>query len=145
MRIVTEYMSFKHRWTISSSYHFQEQQQSSQRRCCFSQTAILWCKVLPELLPALPGLPPALPGPPRLVVGTPMCSQTYYNHSPGTAVPVIRHPSYSEGRPECSPKVSFSPQIDASKFPLRLLSHTPGGSQWLKYILLLCASKVCVW
>jgi len=40
-----------------------------QRRCCFSQTALLRFEVLPDLLPALPCLAPALPGAPRLVVG----------------------------------------------------------------------------
>ena len=61
-----------------------------------------------------PGVSPALPGAPRPVVGT---------------------PSYSEGRQECPPRVSYSPAIDASKFTLHILSDTPGGFQWLKFIL----------
>jgi len=65
----------------------------------------------------------------------PTCSQTDHNGSHGAPVQVIRDRSYSEGRPECPPKVWFSPEIDASKFTLSLLSHIPGGSQWLKYIL----------
>jgi len=55
MRIQPEYMSFKNRWRISSSYEFQAHQQRFQRRSCFSQTALLWFEVLPDMLPALPG------------------------------------------------------------------------------------------
>jgi len=60
-------MSFKNRWTISSSNDFQAHLQRSQR-CRFSQTAVQWFEVLP-------GLSLALPGAPRLVVGAPRCSQ----------------------------------------------------------------------
>jgi len=50
--------------------------------------------------------------------------------------------SYSEGRQECPPRVRYSPEIDASKFTLHILSHTAGGFQWLIYILLmLCNGK----
>jgi len=66
--------------------------------------------------PAVPGLSPALSGAPRLVAVA---------------------PSYSEGRQECPPRVWYSPEIDASKFTLHILSDTPGGFQWLKYILLM--------
>jgi len=52
MRIRTEYMSFKHCWTVCSRYNFQAHQQHSQRRC-FSKTALLWLEVLPGLLSAL--------------------------------------------------------------------------------------------
>jgi len=75
------------------------------------------------LSPALPGLSPALPGAPRFVVGAPRL--------------VAGAPSYSEGRQECPPSVWYSPEIDASKFTLHILSDTPGGFQWLKYILLM--------
>jgi hypothetical protein len=68
---------------------------------------------------------------------SPRCSQPYHNRSHGAPVPVIRDPSYSNGQPECPPMVWFSPEIDASKFTLRLLSDTPGGSQRLKCILLM--------
>jgi len=78
----------------------------------------------------LPGASKGLSGPPR-------CSQTSHNHSHGTSVPVIRGASYSEGRQECPPRVWDSPEIDASKFALHILSDTPGGFQWLKYILLM--------
>ena len=46
-----------------------------------------------------------LPGAPKVLSGTLTCSQTYHNHSHGTLVPVIRDPSYAEGRPECPPSV----------------------------------------
>jgi len=73
----------------------------------------------------------------NLLSGTPSCTQTYHNHFHGTPVPVIRDPSYSEGQPECPPSVYYSPEIDTSKFILHILSDTPGGFQWLKYILLM--------
>ena len=79
--------------------------------------------MLPGLSSALPGLSPALPGAPRLVVGTPRL--------------VAGAPSHSEGRQECPPRVWYSPEIDASKFTLHILSDTPGGFQWLKYIVLM--------
>jgi hypothetical protein len=66
---------------------------------------------------------PALPGSPRLVVGAPRL--------------VTSAPSYSEGRQECPPRVLYSPEIDASKFTLHILSDTPGGFQCGKYILLM--------
>jgi len=106
---------------MSSSYDFLAHHQSSQR--CFSLTALLWFEVLPDLLPALPGLMPVLPGAPRLVVGASRC--------------VAGAPSYSEGRQDCPPRVWYSPEIDASKFTLHILSDTPGVFQWLKYILLM--------
>jgi len=114
---------------ISSSYECQAHLQHSQR-CRFFQTALQCFKVLP-------GLSLALPGAPRLVVGAPGCSQSYHNQSHGTPVPVIRDPSHSEGWPEFPPPVWHSPDIDASKFTLHIFSDTPGGSQWLKYILLM--------
>jgi len=76
----------------------------------------MWFSVLPEMSPALPGLSPALPGAPRHVVSA---------------------PRYSEARQECPPRLWYSPEIDASKFTLQILSDTPGGFQWLKYILLM--------
>jgi len=82
----------------------------------------------------------ALPGAPKVLSGAPRCFQTYHNHSNGTPVPVIRDPSYSEGLLECPPMVWYSPEIDISKFTLHILSDTPGGSQWLKYILLMISS-----
>ena len=142
MRIQTEYMSFKNCWMISSSYDFQAHQQCSQRRWCFSQTAVLWFEVLPDMSPALPDLPWALPGAPKVLSGAPRCSQTYHNHSYGTPVPVIRDPSYSKGRLECPPRVWYSPEIDPSKFTLHILSDTPGVFQWLQYILLMRISLV---
>jgi len=74
---------------------------------------------------------------PHWLGDSPRCSQICHNCSHGGPVPVRWEPSYSERRPECIPRVWFSPGIAASKFTLRLLSHTPGGSQWTKYILLM--------
>jgi len=108
-------MSFKNHWTIGSSYDFQTHQQRSQRRCCFSQTALLWFQVLPDMLPALPGTP-------MLVLGA---------------------PSYSEGGQPCPPRVWYSPEIDTSKYTLHILSDTPGGFQWLKFILLRQCNATC--
>jgi len=136
---------------MSSSYDFQAHLQHSQRSC-FSQTALLWFDVLPELLPALrglssahrdlspalPDLSPADPGAPKVFSSAPQCSQTYHNHSHGTPVAVICDPSYSEARQECPPRVWYSPEINASKITLHILSDTPGVFQWLKYILLMC-------
>jgi len=79
----------------------------------------------------------ALPGAADVLSGTPRCSETYHNHSHGTPVAVIWDPSYSEGRQECPPRVWYSPEIDASKITLHILSDTPGVFQWLKYILLM--------
>jgi len=81
-----------------------------------------------------------LPGAPKVLSGAPRCSQTYHNHCHGTPEPVIRDPSYSEGRPECPPGVWYSPEIDVSKYTLHILSDTPAGFQWLKYILLMFES-----
>ena len=82
-----------------------------------------------------------LPGAPKVLSGVPRCSQTYHNHSHVTPVAVIRDPSFSEGQPESPPRVWYSPEIDASKFTLHILSDTPGVSQWLKYILLMKSAK----
>jgi len=133
MGIQIEYMSFKNRWTICSSCDFQVHLQRSQR-CGLFQTGLLWFEVLPGLSLALPGLSPALLGAPRHAVGAP---RLVAGASHGTPLPVIRDRSYSEGRSECPPAVWLSHEIDASKFTLHILSDTPGGSQWLKYILLI--------
>jgi len=74
---------------------------------------------------------------PHWLGDSPRCSRTSHSRSHGAPVPVIRDPSYSDGRPECPPRVWFSPVIDPSKFTLHLLSDTPRGSQWREYILLM--------
>jgi len=68
---------------------------------------------------------------------SPTCSQTYHNRSHDASIPVIRDPSSSKCRPECTPRVWISPEIEASTFTLCILSQTPGRSQWQKYILLM--------
>jgi hypothetical protein len=69
MRIQPEYMIFKNRCTISCSYEFQTHQQRSQRRCCFSQNALLWFEVLPDDH--------------RFVAGAPRCYAMQRDPSPG--------------------------------------------------------------
>jgi len=91
----------------------------------------------PRLVAGAPRYSQVLPGTPKVQSGAPRRSQTYHTHSHGTPVPVIRDPSYSEGLPECSPLVWYSPEIDASKFTLHILSDTTGVFQRLKYILLM--------
>jgi len=116
IRIQTEYMSFKNRSTISSCNDFQEHKQHFQKKCYFSQTALLWFEVLQHLSPALSGAF-------WLVVDLSMLA---------TSVP-----SYSEGQQEWPTTVLYSPEIDTSKFTLHILWDTPGGFRWLKSILLM--------
>ena len=71
MRKQTEYMSFKNRSTISSSYDFQKYQQCSDRRSRFSQTGLQWFKMFLGLFQVLPGTSGLVVGTPRHVVGTP--------------------------------------------------------------------------
>jgi len=151
MRIQTEYMSFKNHWTISSSNDFQVHLQHTPRRCVFF---IDWSTVIrsaPRLVAGVPRIvlsapscsqaccwrSQVLPGAPKVLPSSPRCSLTYYNHSHGTPVPVSRHPIYSDGPPECPPRVWYSPEIDAFKFTLHILSDTSGGYQSLQYILLM--------
>jgi hypothetical protein len=90
-------------------------------------------------------------GAPRLVAGAPRCFQVHPKFSPAlrgvpkliTITPKvllyqsIRDRSYSEDRPEFPPTVWYSPEFDAFKFTLHILSDTSGGSHRLKYILLM--------
>jgi hypothetical protein len=62
----------------------------------------------------------------RPVTGAPSCSRL-----------VVGEPSYSDSRQECPARVWYSPEIDASKFTLHILSDTPWGFQRLKFILLM--------
>jgi len=139
---------------ISSSYDLQAHRQRSQWRCCLSQTALLWFEMLPDLLLssqaccrhylnfcwcANAGRRPlqALPGARNVLSVAARCFQTYHNHSHGTPVPVIRDPRNSEGQPESPPRVWSSPEIDTFMFTLYILSDTPGGSHWLRSIVLM--------
>jgi len=74
---------------------------------------------------------------PKLITITPIILLYQSSEMPVTPVPVVRDPSYSEGLPEYPPRVWYSPEIDASKFTLHILSDTPGVFQRLKYILLM--------
>jgi len=60
---------------------------------------------------------------------SPRCFQTSHTRSHGAPVPVLGDPSYSDGQPECPPRFWFTSYNDTSKFTLRLLSDTSGGSQ----------------
>jgi len=145
MRIQTEYMSFKTRWMISSSYDFQVHQQRSQTRCRFPDCFTV-IRAAPRLVAGAlrctqachrgfqtsPRLSQVLPGAPTVLFGAPRCSQSHQNLSHGTLELVIRDPSYSKGHPECPPSVWYSPEFDAYKFTLHILSGTPGVFQWLK-------------
>jgi len=84
-----------------------------------------------------PKFSPALRCAFKLITITPIILLYQSSEIPVTPVPVVRDPSYSEGLPEYPPGVWFSPEIDASKFTLHILSDTPGVFQWLKYILLM--------
>jgi len=99
MRIQTVYMTFKNCWTISSSYNFQLHQLCSPRRCCFSQTAVMWVEVLPELLLALPDISLALPGlvsalPDLLLVhrDAPRCTRKFSLALQGVSKPITITP-----------------------------------------------------
>jgi hypothetical protein len=58
---------------------------------------------------------PAFPGAFRLGVGAPSL--------------LAGAPSYVEGEQEYPARIRYSPEIDASKFTLHILSDTPGGFQ----------------
>jgi hypothetical protein len=102
----------------------------------------MYSQVLPDLVSAHLGLSPVLRGAPMVLSSAPMCSQTYVNHSHGTQVSLIRDLTDFEGWPECPPWVCGAPKLDAFKFMLHILSDTPGGSEWKKYILLMCGMKL---
>jgi len=117
--------------------------------CCDSRClqTCRWRSQVPwSLSSALPGALRLVVGPPRHVASAPRCSQVHPKFSlalrgvlkpiPITPVAVIRDPRYSEGRPEYPPRVWYSPEFDASKFTLHILTDTPGVFEWLEYILL---------
>jgi hypothetical protein len=68
-------------------------------------------------------------GAPNGPSSSPTGSQTCHMNFHGTAVPVIKDSSYSEGWSECTHMVGYSPEIAQSKFTLHILSDTPGGFQ----------------
>jgi len=78
-----------------------------------------------------------LPGLQNVFFGALMYSETYHNYSPGIPVLVIKDPSYSEGQPECPPRVLYFAEIDTSKFTLHILLDTAGGFERPKFILLM--------
>ena len=80
---------------------------------------------------------PAVRHAPKLIPITPIVLLYQSSQIPVTPVSVVRDPRYSEGRPECPPRVLYSPEFDAFQFTLHILPDTPGGFQRLKYILLM--------
>jgi len=79
-----------------------------------------------------PKFAPALWRASKLFTITPIVLLYQSSEIPVTPVPVVRDPSYSEGLPECPPRVWYSPEIDTSKFTLHILSDTPGVFQTMK-------------
>jgi len=73
----------------------------------------------------------------KLITITLMVLLDQSSEIPVSPLLVITDPSYSKGCLECSPRVWYSPEIDASKYTLHILSDTPGGSQSLKYSVLM--------
>jgi len=55
---------------------------------------------------------------------------------------LIEHPNYSECWQLYSRMIQYSPEIDASKFTLHIISDTPAGILIIKYILLMAALGV---
>jgi len=88
-----------------------------------------------------PKFSPALWRAPTLIPITLIVLLYQSSEIPVTPIPVVSDPSYSEGLPEYPPRVWYSPEIDASKFTLHILSDTPGVFQRLKYILLMTEPK----
>ena len=87
----------------------------------FSQSALLWFEVLPDILSVLPDFVLALEGAPGAVIGA---------------------SSWFEGRQQCPPSVWYSLEIDWYKFALQIIPDTPGGSQRLDYILLMHSGEI---
>jgi len=162
-------MSFKNRWTISSSYEFQAHQQCCQS-CCISQTAEQGFEMLPGLslvlpdvslalpdmslaLPALlsvhpdlpsalSGLSPALPAAPRLCVGAPRCSPGWHQTFYGHIISLLVLPGAPEGHCITTVHSGIWPPCDSGPTTSRhsqVLPEAPRGSQEHKYILLMDA------
>ena len=86
------------------------------------------------------GAPRHIAGAPRFVAAAPRFLPVLLGATGlvvGASRLVASAPSDSDRRQEWPPTVWCSPEIDASKFSLHILSETPGGFQWLKYILLM--------
>jgi len=154
-------MHFQNHWIICSSYDCQPHQQHSPRRyhfprllysdlrchqaCHWCSKACRWCtqRCFLHFQTCRWGFQTCRRqsqlrcGASEVPSGAPKCFQAYYNHSHISHGLVIREPSYSEGWLECPPRVWYSSDIDISKFTLHILSDTPGGFQWLKYIKLI--------
>jgi len=111
----------------------------------FVISALLWrqFQVHPDFCPALWRVP-------KLITITSFVHPYQSSEIPVTLVPFIRDPIYSEGWPACPLTVLYSPEIDASKFTLHILSDTPGVFQRLKCSLLMMEyldsdCRRCLW
>jgi len=80
---------------------------------------------------------------PRLIILTPMVLHLQSSDIAATTIPGVYDSSHSEGLPDCPASVTYSPEVDTSQFTLHILSYPPGGSQWLKYIVLMYWRCVC--
>jgi hypothetical protein len=78
-----------------------------------------------------------LPGEPNIFFCALRYSHSYEYHSHGILAPAVRDLRYSEARLDCTPSVWISPESNASMVALHILSGTPGGLQWLRYIVLM--------
>jgi len=103
-----------------------------------------YMRIQTEYMTVVRGAPRVVVGVPRLVVGSPKLVVGAPRLVVGAPRLVVGAPSYSEGRQECPPRVWYSPEIDTSKFTLHILSDTPGGFQWLKYIVLMLCNRTRV-
>jgi len=136
-------MSFKNRCTISSSYEFQAHQQHSQRRCCFSQNALLWFEVLPDAHRCVAGAPRCSamqgdPAPGRLAACNSPSEGTRFRQSRQSRP---EHPGVSDGNQGCcwwgpsqlhstghsQPATLFTPMTLSGTFPF-VLNNTTWGS-----------------
>jgi len=112
MRIQTDYMSFKNRWTISCSYDFQA-------HLSFPKED----DVFPDCSTVIRRAPRLVVGAPRLVVGAPRCTQACRQHS--------------QVHVKATASVQYTLGCDHPGIPVRQLSDTSRGSQTPRYIMLM--------
>jgi len=74
---------------------------------------------------------------PKLITITPTVLLYQSLDIPVTPVHDHWYHCYSEGWPECPPRVWHTPETDSSKYILHILADAPGGFQWPKNILLM--------
>jgi len=129
-----------HQCPVNCCWWFETCHQWLETSCWRSKAYSRYTQTLWGLSSELSGLTPAFPRSPMGMERSfrqIKCSQRNHHHFHGTSVSDNRDLSYSEGLSECTCRVWYSHEIDASKFTLHILSDTPGGSQRLTYILLM--------